>query len=307
MMAKKSTAPKPAVKRINRGRGHSYQDANGNKLDGVTTLLGDGIPKKALVGWAGRTVAEYVADRLTERDDGTIVADDLIPALVKLNQERPPRFRERWDGSFSRSSIGKVLSGVMYADRDQAGNRGTEVHKLAEQLARGEDVDVPEELVGHVDSYIQFLNDFRPEPLLLETVVANLTHRYAGTLDGIFRFPVLDGMRDAVAQVDIKTNRSGPFGEAGLQMSAYANAELYIDEGGVEHDCWEIGGEDVELVGNYCLWIRSDGYDLYPFEDGPKVFRTFLYAQQIAHFTKDMSGELRGESVSAPAREEASA
>jgi hypothetical protein len=281
----------PRVRRINRGKGHSYQAADGTKLDGVTTILGDGIPKKALVGWAGRTVAEYVADRLREVD-GTLVADDLIPDLIKLNQERPPRFRERWDGSFSRGAISKVLSGVMYADRDQAGNRGTEVHKLAEQLARGEDVDVPEELVGHVDSYIQFLEDFRPEVLLLETVVANLTHGYAGTLDSILRIP---GM--GVVQVDIKTNRSGPFGEVGLQLVGYSRAELYVDDDGVEHDCWEIGGEDVELAGNYCLWVRSDGYDLYPFPDTDEVFRAFLYAQQVAHFTRDMSRDLRGEAV----------
>lgn len=299
-MAKK-TDPKPAVRRINRGSGHSYQDATGKKLDGVTTLLGDGIPKKALVGWAGRTVAEYVADRLTERD-GTIVADDLIPDLLKLNQERPPRYRERWDGSFSRGAIGKVLSGVMYADRDRAGNRGTEVHALAEKLARGEDVDVPEELVGHVDSYIQFLEDWQPEVLLLETVVANLTHGYAGTLDSVLRLPGI-----GVAQVDIKTNRSGPFGEVGLQLAMYEHSELYIDEDGVEHDCWEIGGEDVEIAGSYCLWVRADGYDLYPFDTGPSVFRTALYAQQIAHFTRDTSKELRGEAISPPAREEVSA
>lgn len=293
-MATTKTKPKASVRRINRGSGHSYQAADGTKLSGVTTILGDGIPKKALVGWAGRTVAEFVADRLAERD-GKIVADDLIPDLLKLNQERPPRFRERWDGSFSRGAIAKVLSGVMYADRDRAGNRGTEVHSLAERLARGEDVDVPEELVGHVDSYIQFLEDFKPRVLLLEAVVANLTHGYAGTLDSILDIP---GM--GVVQVDIKTNRSGPFGEAGLQMSAYANAQVYLDDAGEEHDCWEIGGEHVELQGNYCLWVRSDGYDLYPFRDDDEVFRSFLYAQQVARFTTDLSRELRGEAVAPP-------
>lgn len=289
----------PRVKRINRGRGHSYHAADGTKLDGVTTMIDNGIPKKALVGWAGRTVAEYVADRLAERD-GTVIADDLIPDLLKLNQERPPRFRERWDGTFSRGAIAKVLSGVMYADRDRASNRGTQVHKLAEQLARGEDADVPEELVGHVDSYIQFLNDWQPEVLLIETVVANLTHGYAGTLDSILRIPQLGG----VVQVDIKTNRSGPFGEVGLQLAGYEHAEIYIDEDGVEHDCWEIGGEDVELAGSYCLWVRADGYDLYPFDTGPRVFRTLLYAQQIAKFTTETSKDLRGDSVPAPVLDE---
>jgi hypothetical protein len=292
------TKPQPRVRRINRGRGHSYQTSDGTKLDGVTTILGDGIPKKALVGWAGRTVAEYVADRLREHD-GTIVADDLLPDLLKLNQQRPPRFRERWDGTFSRGAISKVLSGVMYADRDQAANRGTEVHALAEQLARGEDVDVPDELVGHVDSYIEFLEDWQPEVLLLETVVANLTHGYAGTLDSILRIPQLGG----VVQVDIKTNRSGPFGETGLQLIAYSSAELYIDDEGVEHDCWEIGGERVDLAGNYCLWIRADGYDLFPYPDPAgdvtpeELFRTFLYVQQVAHFTRDVERELRGDAI----------
>ena len=37
---------------------HYYQDANGNRIPGVTTILNEGLPKPALINWAANATAE---------------------------------------------------------------------------------------------------------------------------------------------------------------------------------------------------------------------------------------------------------
>jgi hypothetical protein len=113
--------------------------------DGVTTLIGDGTRKKALEAWGIRSVAEYAAEHL----------DRLV--------EMQPMGKE---------AIVSALKQSPYTDRDKAANRGTEVHALAEELIHGRPVEVPPELAGHVDSYVRFLDDWQPEPIKVEKVVA---------------------------------------------------------------------------------------------------------------------------------------
>lgn len=242
------------TRRINRGRGHSYL-LDGAKADGVTWCIDNGIPKPALVGWAGRTVAETAVQQ-----------------------------RDRWDDMSEGAAI-EWLKQAPYSDRDKAANKGTKVHTFAEHLARGEEVEVPPELVGHVDAYLAFRDEWQPTDELLELVVINRTHRYMGTLDLI---ATVAGERWLL---DIKTNRSGPFGEVALQLAAYAHAEAYIDQATGDEEPMPV----IDRCG--CIWLRTDGYDLFPYEAGPEIWRTFLYAQQIAHFVQDRSKTVRGEAL----------
>ena len=51
-----------------------------------------------------------------------------------------------------------------------------------------------------------------------------------------------------------------------------------------------IDGETVPMPEvDWCgvIWVRADGYDLYPFEAGPAQFRTFLYCRQVGDFLAD--------------------
>lgn len=232
--------------RINSGRGHWYK-LDGKKADGVTSVLSDGVPKPALVGWAAREVANFAATHL--------------PMLEELDE----------------SARIDLLKGAPYRERDKAARRGTEVHKLAELLLDGDDVEVPEELAGHVDSYLKFLDDWQATAEHVELVVGNRTRRYMGSLDMIGT--LRDGKRWLL---DIKTTRSGIFNETALQLAAYRYAEFYIDPDGNEQPM-----PAVDDVG--AIWVRADGYDLIPVVADETTFRTFLYAQQVAHFTKGPS------------------
>jgi hypothetical protein len=246
------TAP---TRRINRGNNHSYL-IDGEKADGVTWIIGNGMPKPALVGWAGRTVAEAAVER-----------------------------RDVWKDMSDGAAI-EWLKQAPYSDRDKAANKGTRVHNLAEHLARGEEVEVPTELAGHVDSYLAFREEWKPTDELLELVVINRTHRYMGTLDLIAT--LVDGQRWLL---DLKTNRSGPFGETALQLAAYRYAETYLDPANGD----ELPMPEVDRAG--VVWLRADGFDLYPYIADKAQWRIFLYCQQVAHFNQDGSKTVKGEAI----------
>lgn len=244
----------PKTRRINRGKGHSYL-LDGQKADGVTWIISNGVPKPALVSWAGRTVAQTAVEQ-----------------------------RDVWD-SMSEGAAIEWLKQAPYSDRDKAANRGTAVHQFAEDLSLGREVEVPDELTGHVDSYLAFRNEWQPAEELLELTVVNRTHRYMGTLDLICK------MAGETWLLDIKTNRSGPFGEVALQLAAYRHAETYLDPA---------SGEEVDMPAvDRCgvIWVRGDGYDLIPFDAGLDTYRTFLYAQQVARFVQDGSKQCKGEAL----------
>lgn len=247
----------PEFKRRNYGRNHSYY-LDGEKLKGVTTILSDGLAKPALMAWGINTVAGYAADHWDE-------LADLTPSK-KI----------------------EILKKSPYADRDAAAKRGTEVHALAERLAKGEEVEVPEELAGHVDSYVKFLNDFEPEPILLETAcVRTGPWPYAGTFDAIFNF-----RKHGRLLCDIKTARSGVFPDNALQLAAYRNA---TDFAGPE-DGWQLHPMP-PVDGCAVIHVRADGYSLVPVETGPAVFRTFQYVQQLSVWASETSKTVVGEEL----------
>ena len=245
---------KPAARRINRGRGHSYT-LDGSPVMGVTTILSKGYPKPALVGWAAREVAEFVAGRRE--------------VLTQLNDEE----------------LVDLCKGAPYRTRDAAANRGTEVHKLAERLARGDEVDVPEEVAGHVDAYLAFLEAFKPSAALVERPVFNRKYRYGGTMDMLAR---TDEMGWTL--FDIKTSGSGIYGDIALQMAAYGNAEVYIDSDGDEQPMPEVDSYAA-------IWVRADGYSVYPIDVTEKEFKAFLYVQQIAFWLEHRSDQVKGDEI----------
>lgn len=247
-----------ALQRINNGKGHWYK-LDGDKADGVTTLLKDGIPKPALINWSANSTAEYAVNHWAE-------LSQLGPAdqLKRLKQAR-------------------------FADRDQAARRGTEVHNLAEALMHGDEVEVPDELAGHVEAYCRFLDEWNPQPVVTECSVANRKWNYAGTLDMVI--DLADGRR---VIADIKTSRSGIYGETALQLAAYRFAEFYLDADRAEQRMAELG-----IVGGLGIWVRGDGYDVYELACGERTFRDFLHVAYVARSTRSLDA-LKSEALTPP-------
>jgi hypothetical protein len=291
-MAAKKPPPKGTWVRKNHGRNHSYHrviddDGGTMKVSGVTTIISDGLPKPALIGWAAGSVADFVADNLSKGKDGHYYADELVEAIRELAVEAKRPLPEK----LSRTAIAKALSGLPNSQRDKAGNRGTEVHDIARRLAEGEEVVVPEELKGHVQSYMDFRADWDPYDEIVELPVFSRKHMYGGTLDLGCRLRKAAHL--GFSLIDIKTSRSGPFGEVALQLAGYRFADFYVDDDGVEVPMPEFDSVHV-------LWLRADGYDLYPVEADVTEHRAFLYVQQVAMF-QARSRDLIGEALIPPA------
>jgi hypothetical protein len=248
------TAP---IRRVDRGKNHYYLDANELRVPGVTTIL-KALPKDALINWAANATADAAVNRWDE-----------LAAM-------PPAARL------------KELQAARYQDRDKAANRGTEVHKLGEQLAAGHAVEYPDELAGHVEAYVRFLDEFDVQPVLIEAVVMSHKYGWAGTLDMVADFPTL-GKR---LLVDLKTSRSGVFGETALQLAAYRGADTYVTKSSAEKPM-------IPVDGCAAVHIRADGADLRPVESGPDQFRAFLYVQQVAAW-HETSRDLIGDAVPPP-------
>lgn len=275
------------TRRRNFANGHGYYlDGQYLKGRGVTTILGQGVPKNGLQYWAAKEVAACAVD---ERDIWEPLAARARDAAWEYLKEAP------------------------FRDRDAAARRGTEVHRLAELLQNGEDVEVPEALIGHVDSYLAFMEDWEPADPICEGVVISRKHLYMGTFDliaTVARRPVgapewWPTDRPARLLMDVKTSRSGIYPEICLQLSAYRYAESFIpDPSGAcdEHPMPEVDG-------CAAIHVRADGYDLIPVRAEAREFRQFLYVDQVAQFLGTFkepgwSAEVLGEPL-APEAEEA--
>lgn len=252
----------PRLTRRNYGRNHAYY-LDGVKLPGVTTLLKGGNPAPALVNWAGNTVAACAVD---EWDD----LADMAPSKRLDYLNRAPN-----------------------RDRDSAGNRGTQVHRLAEQLVAGQQVAVPDELAGHVQSYTRFLDQWEPEPLGVEVSVAHTQWKYAGTLDLLAMLP--DG-RQVI--MDLKTNRSGIWGEAALQVCLYSRCDLAL-----------LNDEEVDFTAvpfdrgsALAVWVRGDGYDVHPLDIGDTTWKAarHIVSTALARERTDGFRNLVGEAIHPP-------
>jgi hypothetical protein len=257
------------IVRKQNGRNHWYvdQDAGGERVPGVTTLVGDGLPKPALLNWAGDATAEYAIDNWES-------LADLSPS------ERLKR-----------------IKGGRYEKRDAAANKGSQIHKLAERLIAGQRVTIPDGIEGYVQACVNFLNDFDLREVHVEAVVYSEQYRHVGTLDLIADvllpdMPEYDHIprRDdgsARGLFDWKTSRSGIFGDVAMQLAPYRHSEFLILPDGEVIDMPEV---------DFCagIHLRADGYTCVPLLCGKEQYRDFLYIKEVARIQaglRDLVGD----------------
>ena len=261
-----ATVFKAPVTRRNHGNGHSYRDANGHKVPGVTTIIREGYPKGALLGWAARVSAECVVNEWDA-----------------LNDMKPSERME-------------YVRNANVRARNSKGVRGTALHKLAVPLTEGKEVKIPDEQTELVESYVAFLDDFRVVPLHSEFTVVSITSGYAGTGDLICDMWDDEEKRMVRWLIDIKTSK-GVYADNALQLVAYRYAD-YI----VLSDKSEVRMPEVERTG--IVHIRLDGYDLVPIVTNHEVFRYWQYLRQMYDFVTGYGKELIGEPLPHPDHDE---
>jgi hypothetical protein len=246
-------------RRVKRGRWWSYE-LDGQRLPSVTKLIGDGVPKPNLVDWAARAAAEFAVDNI-----------DQISTL-------------------ERAAAIDMIKTAHRRTTSAAAAKGTDIHRLAQALAAGEPVDVPEAIAGYVDAYLAFVGDWQPDVVAVEAAVVNKRWCYAGTFD-LLAMLAHNQLPDLI---DVKTGGSGVWPETCLQLSAYRHADTYLNGDGQEQPM-------PQTAGGFALWLADTGsYELLPVESGDDIFSVFLHAAHVAAFCSRAKDDLIGLPLAMP-------
>jgi hypothetical protein len=216
-------------------------------VSGVTTVLGKAIPKDALKFWAARTVAEYVHEH-----------EDDVATLRSMGGRK----------------LVEVLKQVPFDKRDDAGQRGTDIHEIAEDLVWGREVSVPEQLADISADFARFIDDWSVEPILTEKSVANRALWYAGRPDFIGRVGGIFGGQ--VTCLDWKSSK-GVYAETALQTAAYANAEFWVND---DDPDTEQPLPEVERLG--VVHLTPEGVRVYDLGDPAEHFKLFRHIKYVA-------------------------
>lgn len=243
-------------------RGLTYRDINhtytldGERVPSVTSILSV-LDKPAIPKWAAKVVAEYVADK-----------PDVVATLRGLG----------------RNAMVYTLKELPWEKRDTAATRGNVLHDYAEQLLHGEEVDVAEEHVPVMESALQFMEDWRIKPLLVEFPCASREHKWAGTGDLIAEF-VSPFTNDAgIGYFDWKSAKR-LYPDHALQFAPYTHGEF-----------WGLGGDEKPIpkcVAAFGVHITPDGYEVSQFKHGPHVYEEFLVIRRAFDIVKRVRGDWR--------------
>lgn len=153
---------------------------------------------------------------------------------------------------------------------DEARDRGTAVHQMVEFFDQGdlaEDTLDPA-LAPYLDAYKWFLHDHQPTWTHIEARRADLTLRYAGTVD---RAGTLKTTPHAVV-LDVKSGSPAPWHR--LQLSAYRRLVL--------------AEVTTPIVIRYALYLSADGtykLDVLPVND-QEDWQTFTAALTLANWKR---------------------
>ncbi|MGV2855368.1 hypothetical protein ACNPON_17460 [Glutamicibacter sp. AGC13] len=270
---------------------HRYK-LDGQPVSGVTTIIGGGVPKPALVWWAGTVVAQWVLD--------------------PINSTHLTGLQSGYTGEKGDPSL-KFLQLLPNRERDAAAKRGTAVHDLAEQINLTGGADVPEDLEGFIEGYLAFLEEWQITPVLAEVIVGSREHWYSGKVDLFAQSPLLQTAEEIAAgwviEVDLKTSK-GVYMDTALQTAAYARAEFYMD-GEIEKPIPPVSKAFVAHVTpmdregeNARYGDEPLGTSLYLLSDSPEKidehFQHFLHAKAV-HEDAKVRGKIKLEPLTVPA------
>ena len=243
-------------------------ERDGRRFTSVTTILGDGIPKPALIGWAKRVAAEWAVAH-----PGATIKE--IKAAPDMN-------------------------------RDEAGQRGTDLHKWAERHTLDPSHPLPEQMTDEqveawnvardaehednkrpladveqrrlatlrkmVDQWLAIVERHSVKVDATEFTIYNETLGYAGTADGV---AMIDGIPTLF---DIKTGKD-VYPEAALQLCALAHGE-YI---GI-HNGPTLPMPEFERC--VVVHVRPTFARIVPVDVGEWSWRTFRAARAISEWTQ---------------------
>jgi len=263
--------------RVDQLQGGRFYLWDRQKYWSVTSIIGGGLPKPALINWAKKFTAEYAVEHADAF--ATLVADD-------------PKGAVQW------------LKDAAYRDRDRKGEIGSNVHEAAEAYALGKPYpEWGDDEAPVMGSFVQWLDEWRPKFMAVEAPVFSRSQKYAGTLDAVaeFDFPGQGfGLNWGVEEdrpirllIDYKTGKA-IYPETALQLAAYRYAETFF---GLP-DSSETSMPEVD--GCAALLLRPRGYHFIPVRADEAVFRAFLYIREVFRFQEELAKVVVGADLPVP-------
>lgn len=259
----------------------------------VTTILGC-LDKPALIYWAAGLSAD---------------------AAIAVAKSLPQRIEEE-----GHDQVWKWIRDARF--RKPKGQRsatelGTAVHDACEQYAiTGVRPSVDAEVMPFLDRFDEWVTLWQPEYIAAELTVYSPTYGYAGTADGFFKIqgtPLIFDYKSTRKGNDDRGKPSHPYPEVALQLAAYRYAEMAAAWRPRRHEAFKrryyLMGEDeremaVEVPpveGGVVVHITPDHCHAYPVNCGPNVHTAFLYVQEAARWTFEMSKSVIGDRLVHPA------
>jgi hypothetical protein len=246
------------------GSGHGYTLDGQPKVKGVTTMMkGLGGPPET---YFTKTTAGYAVDN--------------------------------WDrlATLKPSERIEEIAGATKSRFDSAAVRGTEVHKLAERVALGETVSVPDHIRGHVESAVQFLDDYDVNVDHTEVALFSRKRKHAGSADAFGSAQKPGALLRTNILWDWKTNAKGPWGSVAFQLAGYRYSEFRLSGDGGK-DSEELPLPPVDET--WCVWLRADGYDVYPMHTSMEVYNQLLWIDQC-RLADEACREYKGDALPHP-------
>jgi len=271
---------KPLVRRIETDSGHYYIDDKDNPITGVTTAL-KVLPKAQLDKW---TLRKAVSLALEGGD-----------AWKGYNPD---------EGNLTDWLI---LAGEREANK--AAHIGTNAHNFAEEHMLGRNPDINalgKKEQKHASCYLDFVEDYQPEPVLVERVVTYIDPKtnqplFCGTIDLVAKLTWNDARNSSrlpnswvdgeTWMCDYKSSASAPRPSHALQTAAYRYATHYIDDDGQLQEMVPVDHGAVILLnggkGESC-------YRMYELQCDKIVFHVFRCLLTISNFQKLESRTILG-------------
>lgn len=272
---------KPLVRRVETNSGHYYIDDKDNLIPGVTTIL-KVLPKEALTKWQMKKAVSLALDG-----------------------------EDAWDGfNPDREKLVDWLIGAGDREAFTAADIGTNAHEFAELHMLGKNPDLAalgKKEQKHANCYLNFVEDYQPEPILVEKVLTYIDPKtnqplFCGTMDLVAKLTWNDA-RDASRLpndwidgqtwlCDYKASSSQPRPSHALQSAAYRYSTHYIDEEGQLQEMVPVDHAAVILLnggkGDSC-------YRMFKLDTSKVVFYVFKSLLTISNFTKIEDRVILGE------------
>lgn len=212
----------------------------------------------------------------------TVGDEEMIPTSTKIKKfyEKFPLYEASLTYAENRGLKQEDVLEAWEKNRIKAAERGTDVHKFAEDYMRSgkklklKKSDTNFDLKLQVIKFWKEIPDYY-SPLSLEQRMYSKKYKYAGTTD----FLLLDHRFNSAVIGDYKTNRNihknygnrmySPFED--LIDSPYNHYQLQLS-------MYQILLEDIglEITNRVVVWIKLDSYELYHPEDYTKKLRSRL-------------------------------